>query len=554
VIACTKCQQQNPDGARFCNACAAPLDVVCPACRHVNPPRSRFCNGCAAALVSAPRTPQPRFSSPQAYTPPHLAEKILTSRSALEGERKQVTVLFADVVGFSTLSERLDPEAVHSIMDGCFELLTRAVHRYEGTINQFTGDGIMALFGAPVTHEDHAIRALQAALAIQTDLAGYGDAVQRRFALPFQMRIGINTGTVVVGRIGDNLRMDYTAQGDTTNLAARLQQMAPPGAIWVGESSYRLASAAFEWRPIGPILVKGRDTPAPTHELVGRRPARSRFDVQAQRGLTRFVGRDLEFQQLLSCWTLAKQGRGQVVSVVGEAGLGKSRLIHEFKDRLSREGGLYLEGSCFAYGESVSYLPFIEVVKTFCGLEGLSQEAEAKRQIDGRLASLTLDPAAVTPYLQNLLAFTVDDPMFANLPSHLIRERTIAALKALLLAVAAECPLALIIEDVHWIDKATEEVVAALVDAMAAEPLLVILGYRPEYLHAWTSKAYHTHIPLSQPGRRGDGAGGSIRGRVPRAGGDRGGVSCWTRMSASIRSSIERRRFSRRRVRSTSRL
>ena len=275
---------------------------------------------------------------------------------------------------------------------------------------------------------------------------------------------------------------------------------------------------------------------------------------QLPASLSSFVGRDLEFQQLLSCWTLAKQGRGQVVSVVGEAGLGKSRLIHEFKDRLSREGGLYLEGSCFAYGESVSYLPFIEVVKTFCGLEGLSQEAEAKRQIDGRLASLTLDPAAVTPYLQNLLAFSVDDPMFANLPSHLIRERTIAALKALLLAVAAECPLALIIEDVHWIDKATEEVVAALVDAMAAEPLLVILGYRPEYLHAWTSKAYHTHIPLSQPGRRGDGAGGSIRGRVPRAGGDRGGVSCWTRMSASIRSSIERRRFSRRRVRSTSRL
>jgi predicted ATPase len=245
-------------------------------------------------------------------------------------------------------------------------------------------------------------------------------------------------------------------------------------------------------------MVKGRDTPAPTHELVGRRPVRSRFDVQAQRGLTRFVGRDLEFQQLLSCWTLAKQGQGQVVSVVGEAGLGKSRLIHEFKDRLSREGGLYLEGSCFAYGESVSYLPFIEVVKTFCGVEGLFQEAEAKRQIDGRLASLALDPAAVTPYLQNLLAFTVDDPMFATLPSQLIREPTIAALKALLLAVAAECPLALIVEDVHWIDKATEEVMAALVEAMAAAPLLVMLVYGPEYLHTWTNKAYHTHIPLSQ--------------------------------------------------------
>jgi class 3 adenylate cyclase len=494
---CPHCGTENRESRRFCGEWGASLGLACSACGFSNEVGEKFCGGCGALLSPAP-TGAAKFSTPQSYTPRHLAEKILTSRSALEGERKQVTVLFADVVGFSMLSERLDPEAIHTIMDGCFELLTRAVHRYEGTINQFTGDGIMALFGAPITHEDHAIRALETALTIQTEAAGYGEAVQRRFGLPFQMRIGINTGTVVVGRIGDNLRMDYTAQGDTTNLAARLQQMAPPGAIWVGESSYRIARAAFEWRSVGPIMVKGRDTAAPTHELVGRRPVRSRFDVQAQRGLRRFVGRDLEFQQLLACWTLAKQGQGQVVSVVGEAGLGKSRLLHEFKARLARERGQYLEGSCFAYGESVSYLPFIEVVKTFCGLEGVSQEAEAKRQIDGRLTSLALDPAAVTPYLQNLLTLAVDDPMFANLPSHLIRERTVAALTALLLAVAAEGPLALIIEDVHWIDKATEEVVAALVEAVAAVPLLIMLVYRPEYLHAWTNKAYETHIPLSQ--------------------------------------------------------
>jgi class 3 adenylate cyclase/tetratricopeptide (TPR) repeat protein len=497
MIRCPLCQQENHSLAKFCEQCAAPLPQTCSHCGAQVSPTVSLCSECAHP-VGRSGIAEPRSVWPAAYTPKHLAEKILTSRSALEGERKQVTVLFADVVGFSTLSARCDPEAVHTIMDGCFELLTRDVHRYEGTINQFTGDGIMALFGAPITHEDHAIRALEAALAIQADLAEYGDTVRRRFGLPFQMRIGVNTGTVVVGRIGDNLRMDYTAQGDTTNFAARLQQMAPPGAIWVGDPSYRLARAAFEWRPVGPIMVKGRETPASTHELVGRRPLRSRFDVQAQRGLTRFVGRDLEFKQLLSCWTRAKQGQGQVVCVVGEAGLGKSRLIHEFKDRLSREGDLYLEGSCFAYGERVSYLPFIEVVKMLCGLEGLSQEGEAKRRIDGRVAALALDPAAVTPYLQNLLAFTVDDPSFEKLPSHLIRERTVAALNALLLAAAVECPLALIIEDAHWTDKATEEVVAALVEAMAAEPLLVMLVYRPEYLHAWTTTAYHTYIALSQ--------------------------------------------------------
>ena len=229
-------------------------------------------------------------------------------------------MLFADVVGFSTLAERLDPEAVHTIMDGCFEILTRDVHRHEGTINQFTGDGIMALFGAPIAHEDHAVRALQAALSVQAEVVRYGETVQRRWGVPFQMRIGVNTGTVVVGRIGDNLRMDYTAQGDTTNLAARLQQMAPPGAIWVGETTYRVAEGAFEWRPVGPIVVKGRETPAAAYELVGRRAVRSRFDVQAQRGLTRFVGRDPEFQQLLSCWSAGHAGAG--ASGVGGGGGG----------------------------------------------------------------------------------------------------------------------------------------------------------------------------------------------------------------------------------------
>jgi class 3 adenylate cyclase len=234
---CPRCERETPSDADFCPECGAKLAAVCGSCGTANAASHKFCKKCGHQLGADTGAGQRSelFTSPESYTPKHLAEKIRTSKAALEGERKQVTVLFADVVGFSTLSARCDPEAVHTIMDGCFELLTRDVHRYEGTINQFTGDGIMALFGAPITHEDHAIRALQAALAIQTDVAGYGDAVQRRFGLPFQLRIGVNTGTVVVGRIGDNLRMDYTAQGDTTNLAARLQQMAPPGAIWVGD-------------------------------------------------------------------------------------------------------------------------------------------------------------------------------------------------------------------------------------------------------------------------------------------------------------------------------
>ena len=397
--------------------------------------------------------------SPLAYTPKHLAEKILTTRGALEGERKQVTVLFADVAGFSTLSARLDPEDVHTIMDGCFEILTQQVHRYEGTINQYTGDGIMALFGAPITHEDHAVRACYAALGIQTALRDYGEAVQRRWGVSFQMRLGLNTGVVVVGRIGDDLRMDYTAQGDTVNRAAHLQQMASPGATWAAEATYGPAGAAFEWQALGPLPVKGSTDPVAVYALCGRHASRSRFDAVTRRGLTRFVGRDLELERLRDAWGQAQQGHGQVVSVVGEVGLGKSRLLYEFKQQLARQQARYIEGTCFTYGDSISYLPFLDIVRALCALEEGAPEAEAKRRIGDHLATLEVEASIIVPSLHHLLSFTVDDPLFLQLPPELVRQRTVEALTTLVMAEARHRPLVMILEDVHWIDKATEEVV-----------------------------------------------------------------------------------------------
>jgi class 3 adenylate cyclase/tetratricopeptide (TPR) repeat protein len=419
-------------------------------------------------------------------------------RSALEGERKQVTVLFADVVGFNTLAGPLDPEDVHTLMDGCFEILTQQVHRYEGTINQFTGDGIMALFGAPLMHEDHAVRALHAALGIQMALQDYREEVQKRWGVPVQMRLGVNTGLVVVGRIGDDLRMDYTAQGDTTNLAARLQQMAPAGATWVGEATYRIAREAFEWQAMGPQAVKGKADAVPVYALQGPRLGRSRFEVVAQRGLTRFVGRDPELQQLLAAWEQTEQGAGRVVSIVGEAGIGKSRLLYEFKQWLAQADASSVEGSCFAYGDSISYLPFLKIVRGFCGLEGREAEADAKRQIAQRLMTLPLDSTTVTPYLHNLLAFAVDDAHFSRLTPELIRQRTVEALTTLVLAVARQQPLVVILEDVHWIDKASEEVLTAVVETMVTVPVLLVLVYRPEYLHAWADRTYHAQIALTR--------------------------------------------------------
>ncbi|MBI3327560.1 MAG: zinc ribbon domain-containing protein [Nitrospinae bacterium] len=333
-MTCPHCQHVNPADARFCTGCGRPIELSCPACRAINPADSRFCKACGTALLTpAPPQPDLRVATPQSYTPRHLAEKILTSRSALEGERKPVTVLFCDLVNSTPLAERLGPEAMHTLLNRFFELALAEVHRYEGTINQFLGDGFMALFGAPIAYEDHARRAALAALGIQqgmqqlrSELGQPLVGAVREPPLPLQLRVGLNTGVVVVGRIGDNLRMDYTAVGDTTNLAARLSQMAPGGAIWVAEATYRVTLETFEWRAVGPMAVRGKADPVPVYELLGQRAVRSRFEVLAQRGLTRFVGRDPDLQQLLGAWAQAKQGRGRVMSVVGEAGIGKSRL------------------------------------------------------------------------------------------------------------------------------------------------------------------------------------------------------------------------------------
>jgi class 3 adenylate cyclase/tetratricopeptide (TPR) repeat protein len=448
--------------------------------------------GPATAVVSASALGR----APLSYTPKHLAEKILTSRSALEGECKQVTVLFCDLANSTALAERLGSEAMHSLLNRFFELGLTQVHRYEGTINQFLGDGFMALFGAPIAHEDHARRAALAALDIHQGLGPIRSDLERQHGVEFALRIGLNTGSVVVGSIGDNLRMDYTAIGDTTNLAARMQQLASPGEICVAEATYRVTKETFQWQEVGPRMVKGKTEPVRVYKLLSHRAVKSQFEVVAQRGLTRFVGRNSELQQLLAAWETARQGHGQVVSIMGEAGIGKSRLLYELKHGLRQADARYLEGSCFTYGDVISYFPFLEIVKAILGLAGDESEGEAKHRMGHRLSQLGLEPASIAPYLHNLLTFTVEDASFPTLPSYLLRQRTVDALKTLVIAEAHHHPLGLILEDVHWIDKASEEVLTTLVEAMAAVPLLVVLVYRPEYLQGWLEQAPHTCIAL----------------------------------------------------------
>jgi class 3 adenylate cyclase len=336
---CPQCRHENPPGARFCNGCGARAELACAGCGQVNPSGSRFCHGCGAKLGDPPPAgSEPRFTSPGSYTPKHLAEKILTSKAALEGERKHVTVLFADLKGSLELVADRDPEEARKILDPVLERMMEAVHRYEGTVNQVMGDGIMALFGAPLAHEDHAVRACYAALRMQESLKRYADDTRRAHGVEVQIRVGLNSGEVVVGSVGSDLRMDYTAVGQTTHLAARMEQFALPGTVRLTAETVRLAEGYVEVRSLGPIPVKGLAEPIEIFELTGAGTARTRLQAAALRGLTRFVGRDAEVEQLRRVLGQASAGRGQVVAIVGEAGVGKSRLVYEFTRTGCRTG------------------------------------------------------------------------------------------------------------------------------------------------------------------------------------------------------------------------
>ena len=378
---CPGCSFENRDGVKFCEECGAKLDLQCPRCSAKIPPGRKFCGECGHQLTEPSEAPVVNFSEPQSYTPKFLADKILASRSSIEGERKLVTVLFADVANFTAMSENLDPEEVHQIMDGCFKILMDEIHQYEGTINQFTGDGVMAIFGAPVAHEDHAQRACYAALSVQNNIQKYAEGLKEKFGINFNLRIGLNSGPVVVGAIGDNLRMDYTAVGDTTNLAERLQASAEPGTVMVSENTHRLARDYFEFGQPRTVEVKGKKKPQKGYALLEVSEIGSRIEAASAKGLTRFVGRKNSMAALIEAYAMAQSGSGQVVGIVGDAGVGKSRLLLEFKNRLPQDEITYLEGRCLHYGDSMAYLPVLGILRDYFQINDEDKEIIINQKI-----------------------------------------------------------------------------------------------------------------------------------------------------------------------------
>jgi len=490
---CSRCQHENPAGQRFCGDCGARLAATCPACGAANRPGQKFCGECGTALSpDGGRKPV----TPDAYTPKHLAEKILTSKDSLEGERKQVTVLFADLKGSMELLADRDPEEARKLLDPVVEHMMEAVHRYEGTVNQVMGDGIMALFGAPLAHEDHAVRACYAALRMQESVKRYAEGVLRRYGVPVEIRVGLNSGEVVVRAIGSDLHMDYTAVGHTTHLAARMEQMARPGAILLAPDTLALAEGFVHVTSRGPVPVKGLAAPIEIFELASASPVRSRLHAAAARGLTRFVGRDAELELLRQALGRAGEGHGQVVAIVGEPGVGKSRLVWEFTHSHRSQGWLRLETASVSYGKATTYLPVIELLRSYFGIEPRDDERKMRENVTGKLLSLdrTLEPTLAV--FLSLLDVLVEDAEWTKLDPSQRKRRTLDALKRLLLRESQVQPVLLVVEDLHWIDSETQSWLDLLVESLPTARLLLLVNYRPEYRHGWGSKTYYQQVRL----------------------------------------------------------
>ena len=434
--------------------------------------------------------------APLAYTPPHLTEKILTARAALEGERKQVTVLFADIKGSTELIASLDPEAARRLLDPALHLMMEAVHRYEGTVNQVLGDGIMALFGAPVAHEDHAARACYAALAMQAALQRYAEEVRRTQGLAVQMRVGLNAGEVVVRAIGNDLHMDYSAVGQTTHLAARMEQLATPGSILLTATTLRLVEGLVRVNALGPVPVKGLAEPVEVFELVGGTAIRRRLQAAVARGLSRFVGRDHELESLQQALQQAGAGHGQVAAIVGEAGSGNrawsTSLCIPTVPR---------DGSCSKVPRSPTARPRpTSRCSTSSGATAtwrtVTTPARIRAKVTGQV--LTLDAALqeAIPALLSLLDALPDDSPFFRLEPSQRRQCTLDALKRVLLRESQVQPLVLVFEDLHWIDTETQALLDSLVESLPTARVLLLLNYRPEYQHGWGSKTYYTQLRL----------------------------------------------------------
>jgi len=494
---CPGCGRAADPHAVACAACGASLAPTCAACGHLGEHGARFCSACGKPLAPPQRIATP---APHDYTPRHLASRILTQRAALEGERKQVTVLFVDLKGSMEIAADVDPEEWHAIMDRFFALAGEAVHRFEGTVNQYTGDGVMALFGAPLAHEDHAERACHAALALAASLSRYAEELKRERGFGFAVRTGLNSGEVVVGRIGDDLRMDYTAQGHTVGLAARMEQLADPGRIYVTEATALLVGGRFRLRDRGPHNVRGVREPVRVFELEGIGAVRTRLEQSRARGFSALVGRAEESARLVAALDATCTGQGGVITVSGEAGVGKSRLCFELATEARARGVVVREAHALPYGGSVPLLPVLELLRAMLGVAEADDPEEARRKIAGTLLLLDQELHAVLPAVFELLGVAERDAPAPRSDPEARQRQLLAIVRRLLLAQASRAPQLVLVEDLHWLDGGSEVFLREIAATTRDARVLLLLNFRPEYQPAWLADAADARIALQPLG------------------------------------------------------
>jgi len=499
---CSKCGSDNREGRRFCAQCGQPLKLACSACGAQNEPDERFCGDCGATLAghaasAATTSPQTASSGPKIRVTPEQPD----ASTAVDGERKTVTALFADIKGSTELEQNLDPEEARAIVDPVLHLMMEAVHRYGGYVAQSTGDGIFALFGAPMAHEDHPQRALYAALRMQEELRRYSAKLVADGGLPIEARVGINTGEVVVRALSTaDGRTEYTPIGHTANLAARMQAVAPTGSIAISETTRRLVEGYFALKSLGPTRVKGVSEPVNVYEVTGLGPLRTRLQRSAGRGLTKFVGREHEMETLKRALEQARAGRGQIVAVMAEAGTGKSRLFFEFKVK-SQSGWMLLETFSVSHGKASAYLPIIELLRNYFDISSADDQRRRREKVTGRVLALDRSLEDTLPYLFALLGVAEGDDPLAKMDAGSKKRRTLEAIKRIVLRESINQPLMVIFEDLHWIDEHTQELLNMLADSIGTAKVLLLVNYRPEYAHQWNSKTYYTQLRLDPLGR-----------------------------------------------------
>jgi class 3 adenylate cyclase/tetratricopeptide (TPR) repeat protein len=465
-----------------------PEAATCPRCGHRSADRTPYCPRCGFGNA--------RFQSPLAYTPPELAERILSSRAGLEGERKHVTILFADIKDSIEFVAARDPEEAQRVLDPVLEVMMDAVHRYEGVVNQVMGDGVMAIFGAPLAYEDHAVRACNAALMMQDAIRRFSDQMSGPRGVEIKARIGMNSGEVVVRTIGNDLRMDYSAVGQTTHLASRMEQMATPGTILLMAETFRLAEGFVQARPLGPVAVKGLGGPVEVFELLGAWPARTRWQARVMHGLTPFVGRQDEVATLRRALTWADAGHGQLLAIVGDPGVGKSRLAWEFTRDLRERGWLILETAAMSYGRTIAYRPLTDLFRAYFEIDDRSETAAIRDAVAQRLHGVDPALSPALPAFLDLLRVPFDDAVWRDAEPAQRRERTLDAIRRLVLQESRSRPVLLVFEDLHWVDSPTQDVIDRLIEVLPEARALVLVTYRPEYRYGWAAKDCYAELRL----------------------------------------------------------